>query len=228
MKIKICINNFGNTQLNYLDTVLKEYRSFKKYKVDTTIHTTVPLLHEKQVVHPESLGQGLAYPCRWEMADALDAFDIFIYTENDILITEDNINAFLEYNNTLPDNQVAGFLLYEQRDDKKIIVNLCEYYGPIFGKTYPHGFMVNNQHQACWVLTRSQLKKVIDSGGFLVQPHWGPYGIIEQGASDPYTQCGLEKVYPYNVDMVERLLIRHLPLKYAITEIFLKHGTAFK
>ena len=88
MKIKVCINNFGNTQLNYLDTVLKEYRSYKKYKVDTTIHTTVPLLHEKQVVHPESLGQGLAYPCRWEMADALDAFDIFIYTENDILVCD--------------------------------------------------------------------------------------------------------------------------------------------
>jgi hypothetical protein len=61
----------------------------------------------------------------------------------------------------------------------------------------------------------------------LVQTHWGPYGIIEQGATDPYTQCGLEKVYPYNLKMLERLLIRHLPLKYALKEIFLKHGMTF-
>lgn len=228
MKIKICYNNFGTSQLNFLDMSLKEFRSFKKYKTDITIHTTVPLLYEKQVIFPESIGHGLAYPCRWEMADALDAFDIFIYIENDILITEDNIDAFLEYNSTLPDHQVAGYLLYEQKDDQKILMGLCEYYGPSFGKTYAHGFTINNQHQACWVLTRKQLKRAIDSGGFLVQPHWSPYGIIEQGASDPYTQCNLEKIYPYDTNLLERLLIRHLPLKYSITEIFLKHGIPFK
>lgn len=228
MRIKVCANNFGSSQLIYLDKVLHEYRSYKKYKVDITIHTTVPILNEKQVLHPESIGQALAYPCRQEMANDLDAFDIFIYTENDILITEDNIDAFLEYNNTLPDNQVAGFMLYEQRGDQKIMMSMCEYYGPSFKKTYSHGFVINNQHQACWVLTRRQLRRAIDSGGFLVQPHFGPYGIIEQGASDPYTQCGLEKIYPYDLKLVERLLIRHLPLKYAIKDIFLKHGMVFK
>lgn len=228
MKIKICINNFGDSQLGYLDRILQEYKYYKKYKVDITIHTTVPILNYKQVIHPESIGQSLPYPCRQEMADALDAFDIFIYSENDILITEDNVDAFLEYGNTLPDNQVPGFMLYEQRGSQKIMISLCEYYGPSFKKTYPNGFMVNNQHQACWVLTKKHLKMAIDSGGFLVEPHWGPYGIIEQGASDPYTQCGLEKLYPYDIGMVERLLIRHLPLKYAVKDIFLKHGMPFK
>lgn len=227
MRTKICVNNFGKTQLQYLDQVLKEYRSMKKYKADITIHTTVPLMKEKQVIHPEEITQGLPYPCRWEMADAIDDFDLFIYTENDILITEDNLDAFLEYNYTLPDNQVAGFLLYEQKEDKKIIVNLCEYYGPMVQKAYEKKWVAANQHQACWVLTRKQLRRAIDSGGFLVQAHWGPYGIIEQGATDPYTQCGMEKVYPYDLKMLERLLIRHLPLKYALKEIFLKHGMTF-
>jgi hypothetical protein len=228
MKIKICVNNFGTSNLQYLDILLKEYRSFKKYKVDITVHTTVPLLNEKQVLYPESIREGLAYPSRTEMADAIDAFDVFIYTENDILITEDNIDALFEYNNTLPEHQIGGFLLYEQRNDQKIMVNVCEYYGPVCIKNCPTGFVTYNQHQASWVLTRKQLRRAIDSGGFLVGPHSGPYGVIEQGATDPYTQCGFEKVYPYDLKLLERLLARHLPLKYSVFDVFMKHGLPFK
>ena len=65
---------------------------------------------------------------------------------------------------------------------------------------------------------------MVKSGNFLVHPHDGPYGILEQGASDPYTSCGMEKVFPLDLLSLERLMIKHLPIKYCLRDEFIKHA----
>lgn len=53
---------------------------------------------------------------------------------------------------------------------------------------------LSNLHSACYMLTRSQLRQAIRSGGFLVEPHSGRYDLICSAGTDPYTRCGFTRV----------------------------------
>ena len=48
------------------------------------------------------------------MAEAEDDYDFFIYAENDLLITEQNLLAFCETTEKLPEPFVVGFIRYER------------------------------------------------------------------------------------------------------------------
>jgi hypothetical protein len=223
MKIKVCISNFGNSQLNHLERVIKEFKSYNKHEVDIKIFTTVPL-KENHILFPESVTSSLPFMCRKEMYRDLENYDLFIFNENDHLITEDNIEAFIEFSKTIQENQLCGFIRYEQIYGINILVDHNPYYHEVVDKVSDNIFTCFNNHQGCWVLFKKDLKKAIESGNFLVNPHEGPYGILEQGASDPYTQCGMEKVFPLDPHMLKRLMIRHLPVKYSIKNEWISHG----
>jgi hypothetical protein len=65
-------------------------------------------------------------------------------------------------------------------------------------------------------LSKQQLRRAIFSGGYLVSPHVRPYGILEQGSSDIYTQCGFKpKFLPLPINPV---LVHHIPNKYVLLE----------
>ena len=72
-----------------------------------------------------------------------------------------------------------------------------------------------NEHSACYALTRAQLRRAIDSGGFLVAPHEGKYDLLCTAATDPYTQCGMKKLIC--ISRIEDFLVHHLPNKYVGT-----------
>lgn len=217
MKVKVAIANFGSSQLDFLAQVIAEFRRNRRHCFDITVYTTVPVDHP-HVLHPESVGRDLPYTSRKDMIRSLPDYDLFIYNENDHLITEDNIEAFLEHSRALPDGQVSGFLRYEvNADGKNVLVDLNSFVmngqGLVANRTST-SFEGRNRHQGCWALLRKDFERAIKSGGFVELPHTGPYGNLEQGASDPYTQCGLTKVYPTDFALCERLLIHHLPDKY--------------
>jgi hypothetical protein len=223
MKIKVCIANFGTGQLGYLERAIREYKTFKKYTTDIRVYTTVPV-SEKHTLFPESIGKALPFSCRQDMADSMNDFDVFLYAENDMLITEDNVDAFLEFSETLNENQVAGFIRYENRDQLKILVDANPHWGRIVNKRNENNFSLRNNHQGCFVLLKKDLKKAVESGGFLVPAHTGVYGFLEQGATDPYNNCGLEKVFPYDGSLLQRLLILHMPIKYSVMPRWIKNG----
>ncbi len=150
-------------------------------------------------------------------ADRLDRYDLFIYSEDDILVTEKNIRAFLEVSSALREDEIAGFLLVEKGTEGNV--------------SYPqfHGFFhwdcdsvrvrdeytlahYTNQHAACYLMTRKQLAKAIQSGGFVVAPHEGKYDLLCAAATDPYTQCGFTEFVP--VSHLEEFSLHHLPNKY--------------
>jgi hypothetical protein len=161
------------------------------------------------------------------MVQHQDDYDLFVYSENDILIQERNLEGFLRETERLPHDHVTGFLRYERRenDDALYLIDAHPHFPvlkekdlEINGRRY---FTLYNVHQGSWVLTRDQLKRAIRSGGFDVMPHYretkdGFIGILESGASDVYTQCGFKKkVLPH--EGIDDLMIHHLPNKYIRT-----------
>lgn len=226
MRLKVAISNYGNSQVEYLNQVVAEYSMFTKYKVDLTVYSTVPVDPPHRMVC-SSVGLGLPFSCRDDMAKEISQHDLFLYAENDMLITEDNIDAFLIHQGTLSSGQISGFYRYEINNGVRLLLDLNPFWGKIVTEVFERDFRVENQHQGSWLLTRSQLQHCIDSGEFLVPPRRGPYGILEQGASDPYTNCGLKKVFPRDLALLERLGIRHLPLKYTTREQWRSHGITF-
>lgn len=221
LKIKVIIVNYGPGQLNYLDQVVSEYKKMLRHQADINIYTTVPVKYPHTFFPESSLpshlpapGHQLPWPSRDEMASQVENYDLFIYTENDHLITEDNIEAFLEHSKCLSEGHVSGFIQYELNPAGKKVLVVNPHWDKLTKKRTLANFQLRNVHQGCWILLKEDLKRAINSGGFLVGLHAGPYGGMEQAASDPYTQCGLTKVFPTYYDLCERLLVHHLPNKY--------------
>jgi hypothetical protein len=73
----------------------------------------VPEGTELVVGLPTENPRSLSFAHKRLFADRQDDFDLFIYTEDDILITEEHIRAFLQLSPTLHTGEIPGFLLKE-------------------------------------------------------------------------------------------------------------------
>ncbi len=228
MNIKVCIANYGTHQLWCLEKMLEEFSKFKKYNLCITEYTT-ERPNRPHHWFSTSVGMDLPFKCRKHMADEIDNFDLFLYNENDHLITEDNVDALLEHTATLKMPQCSGFYRYEiNPEGKEILLDPNPLWGKVINKNYENNFSLNNNHQGCYLLTREQLKFCINSGEYLVKPHGGPYGYLEQGATDPYNRCGLEKVFPKDLKLLKRLGILHMPVKYCLKKAWIKSGITYE
>jgi SAM-dependent methyltransferase len=151
-------------------------------------------------------------------ADRRGEYDLFIYGEDDILVMQRNIDAFLGMTEILPKNEYAGFLRTETDPSGKIYFpDVHRQYrwdaGSVrrrAGRTFA---FFTNEHSGCYVLTREQLDRAIASGGFLVPFHEGRYEPLESAATDPFTQCGFRKLIC--ISHLEDFLVPHLSNKYA-------------
>ncbi|MCA9002623.1 MAG: methyltransferase domain-containing protein, partial [Planctomycetes bacterium] len=146
-----------------------------------------------------------------------DQFDLFIYSEDDTLLTTRNLTAWIEVQPLLAKDQILGFLRYEVYRDGELSycgVHYHYHWNPASvqragGEIFAH---YTNEHSALSVLTRDQLKHCIASGGFDVPAHQGRYDMLVSAASDPYTQCGLQRLIC--VSRLDDFLLKHLPNVY--------------
>ena len=69
-----------------------------------------------------------------------------------------------------------------------------------------------NEHAGFYILTRDQLRRAIASGGYLRDAHEGRFGMLESGATDPFTSCGFRKVL--SISAFDDFLIHHIPNTY--------------
>lgn len=196
------------------------------FEVDVIVLSNI----NKQVGAGVDLRVGLPTGDPWSLpfghqrlfADRLDDYDVFIYSEDDVLITRRNIDAFLRVVEVLPKEEIPGFLRYEQGADGE--VNYPDVHGHFHWDAasarlrghYVLAFLTN-EHSACYALTRGQLRRAINSGGYLVDAHEGRYDLLCTAATDPYTQCGFTKLVC--ISHVDDFLVHHLPNNYV--------GTAF-
>ncbi len=221
MKILVAIANYGTKNMVFLDTVIKEYQSMP-CRVDIVVLSNIPKelgpAIEVKVGLPTKDPWSLPFGHKQIFADRLEDYDLFIYSEDDILITWKNIESFLELTKVLPEGQINGFLRYELDSTRQ------KWYPDFRGPYHWLSKSVNrvdqftiaefsNVHSACYLLTSDQLRRAIQSGGYLVGPHQGRYDLLCSAATDPYTQCGLKKVICIS-DMAGAF-VRHLSDRYA-------------
>lgn len=221
MKVLVAIANFGTRNDGYLRLVLDEYRRMA-HQVDIVVNTNLPKDLgpdvEVRVGLPHKDPRSLPFAHKSLFAERSELYDLFIYTEDDILITQRNIDAFLRVTAALPENELAGFLRTEMDSQGKIYfpdIHKQYHWDPMslrqLGR-YSFAFFTN-EHAGCYALTNKQLARALTSGGFLVGFHEGKYEPLESAATDPYVQCGFRKAIC--VSDVSDFIVPHLSNKYA-------------
>ncbi|MGO8795988.1 MAG: class I SAM-dependent methyltransferase [Candidatus Sulfotelmatobacter sp.] len=221
MKVLVAITSFGTANDRYLSQVIAEYRAMP-FTVDVAVCSNqgkaVPENVELVVGLPTADPWSLPFAHKEILAKRVRDYDLFIYSEDDILITERNIRAFLEVTDILPSGEIPGFIRYEIRPDGK--KNYPDFHANF--RWEPKSVRVRgghtlafftNEHAGCYLLTQGQLQHAIASGGFLVSPHRDVYDLACTAATDPYTQCGLQKLI--SLSHFGDFLVHHLPNKYA-------------
>jgi 2-polyprenyl-3-methyl-5-hydroxy-6-metoxy-1,4-benzoquinol methylase len=220
LKILVGIASYGSTNDEYLVRLFEEYRAMR-HSVDIVVFSNVPrdLGSDIEVVAglPTSDPWSLPFAHKQLFAARSDDYDLFIYSEDDTLITQHNINAFLNACTVLREDEVPGFLRFEvsptgdvsypdaHHDYHWDVESIRRRAGQYFA-------FFTNEHSACYVLTREQLKRAIRSGQFQVPPHQGKYDLACTAATDPYTQCGLTKLIC--LSHISDFLVHHLSNKY--------------
>ena len=220
-RVLVAIANHGTKNRHFLDRLLVEYRAMGKYALDIVVHSNVPKDLgpdiEVRVGLPSADPWSLPFAHKQLFAERSENYDLFIYTEDDTLLTERNIDAFVEETRVLPGNCIAGFMRYEvDPEGRKYYSSMHSHYHWDMRSVVRHGSSLfayyTNEHAACFILTRNQLEKAIASGGFLLPPEKRRYGMPETAATDPYTQCGMKKLVC--ISRFDDFCLPHLPNIY--------------
>jgi 2-polyprenyl-3-methyl-5-hydroxy-6-metoxy-1,4-benzoquinol methylase len=223
VKVLVVIASYGGRNDGYLHQLVSEYRSMP-FAVDivvlSNIHKKVDRNVKLVVGLPSKDSCSLPFAHKRIFARHMNDYDLFIYSEDDILITQRNIESFLHVSEALSENEVLGFLRFELGASGD--VGYPEVHGHYHWDTTSvrirgdHTFAsFTNLHSACYLLTRQQLSRAIRSGGYLVPPHQEKYDLCCTAATDPYTQCGFERVIC--ISRLDDFVVHHLSNKYAGT-----------
>jgi SAM-dependent methyltransferase len=217
--VLVGIASHGTAQDHFLARVVSEYR-----KLDMPCRIVVLSNIDKHVEGAEVLvgvptrdPYSLPFAHRRLFADNLDQYDLFIYAEDDTLLTQRTIHAFLDLQRELDDTDILGFMRSETRSDgTEYIVTVNHLFRWLPGSVVQRGpglfAEFSNQHSGCFIATRKQMARAIASGGFLVPPRSAMYGMLETAASDIYTQCGFRRLI--SLSRIEDFIVPHLANKY--------------
>jgi hypothetical protein len=217
--ILVAIASHGTAQDHYLAQMLAEFRKFSLSVTPVVMTNKFKTVEGAEVVVgvPSPDPYSLPFAHRKLFAERADDYDLFIYTEDDMLITEEHINLFLELQPKLQEKELLGFLRSEvDPAGEKYVSSIHTHFRWLPDTVVTRGGEVfaelSNQHAGCFMITREQLHKAIGSGGFLIPPHAGKYGMLESAATDIYLRCGFKRVLC--VSRIEDSVIPHLPNKY--------------
>lgn len=219
-RVLVAIANHGTKNRQFLEVLLVEYRSMD-FDVDVVVFSDTPKELgddvEVRVGAPTSDPWSLPFAHRQVFAERADDYDLFVYSEDDTHLTQRHLEAFLAVEPLLPEDEVAGFLRYElDGSGRRSYSSIHSNYRWLPESVARRGDEVfasfTNAHSACYVLTRPQLRRAIDAGGYLVAPHRGEYDMLVSAATDPYTRCGLRR--RICVSRVDDFLVHHLPNAY--------------
>jgi 2-polyprenyl-3-methyl-5-hydroxy-6-metoxy-1,4-benzoquinol methylase len=220
LRLLVAIASYGQNHLEYLNKVIKTYRSMAMH-VDIVVVSDGP----KDLGPGVKVVVGLPVKNPWSLpfahkqvfAENVGNYDLFAYTEDDIEVTEAHIQSFLRVSPALAEDEIAGFLLYEEdRSGKRYLSNFHDFWHwkPESARQRGDHLVAEftNEHSAFYLLTQSQLQKAIASGGFLREPYEGRHDMLCAAATDPYTCCGFTKVVC--ISTINDFLLHHLPDRY--------------
>lgn len=218
--ILVVLVNYGEEQLNYLQEVVNELKSFKKYNVKIAVHSNIPLdsidgIDETFVVELSDY-QLLPMTCRQTIIHNKDSFDYFIFSENDHLWKEHHVDKYIEYEDILPSDRISGLIQYEEDSTGKYYPAYHAHYDWDYnsvevyeGKKFAH---FTNIHQASFILSKSKLEQISTTRDFTQFFSNDHYSYKCKTNTDIYGHAGMKKLiciseFDYN-------LIHHLPNIY--------------
>lgn len=212
---------YGNKNIEFLKKVVYGYQTM-------SINVDVVVISEAQkdigakvelvVGQPSKNPWSLPFAHKKIFAERTDQYDLFIYSEDDIGVTEENILAFMQVTASLNSDEIAGFIRYEI--DKDGLWSVPDLHGNYHWKAesvrkrgeYTVAELTN-EHAGFYILTQEQLRRSIASGGFLREPYEGRYDMACTAGTDPYTNCGFRKVIC--ISTIEKFFVHHLSNRYA-------------
>jgi len=219
MKVLAVLVNYGEEQLQYLEQVVSELKSFKKYDVTVIVNSNIKLdIPGIDYVNEIQLNdyQLLPLTCKQVLWHYRNDFDIFLFGENDHLFKEHHIDKYLEYTSILPENRIAGLIQYEENETGKYYpayhahydwdINSVEVYNR---KKFAH---FTNIHQATFILTQKQILKIGEIYDFTQFFGHSGYSSKCKVNTDIYQFCGMKKLIC--ISEFEDNLIHHLPNIY--------------
>jgi len=220
-RLLVAIASFGEKNLSFLNRIIRQYRS-----LDLDVEIVVVSEAPKHLDGVEKVVVGLPSSNPWSLpfahkkifAENVERFDLFAYSEDDIEVTQRNIDAFLGVTGELKVDEIAGFLRYELSQTGDRFLPDCHghyHWDPnSVRQRGPYSIAeFTNEHAAFYLLTQPQLKRAIASGGFLREPYEGRYDMLCTAATDPYVACGFRKVIC--ICPLEDFLVHHMSNRYA-------------
>lgn len=220
-RVLVAIANHGTRNMRFLDRLLAEYRAMRRYELKLVVHSNIA----KDLGKDVEVRVGLPSEDPWSLpfahkqlfAERRNEHDLFIYSEDDTLLKESHIDAFLDVSRMLPDDCIAGFMRYEiDAMGRKVYSGMHSHYHWDVRSVQRHGECIfarhTNDHAACYILTRSQLHRAIASGGYQLPAVRRAYGMPETAATDPYTSCGMTKLVC--ISRFDDFCLHHLPNAY--------------
>ena len=221
LSVLVALASYGTSNNRHLERLIREYRSMP-FEIDIVVLSNLNKKLEPgiecRVGLPSKDPWSLPFAHKKLFAERADQYDLFIYSEDDILITERHLRAFLHVTAVLQDDEIAGFIRMEKGSNGSIgypDVHDEYHWDPksLRSRTKYTFASFTNEHAACYVLTQRQLRKAIESGGFLVEPHEWKHDLLCSAATDPYIQCGFRKLIP--ISHLDDFTVHHLSNKYA-------------
>lgn len=221
IKLLVVIACFGSKNEDLLRQIIGDYRNMDldiDVVVVSNIACNLGLGVEVLVGLPSENPWSLPFAHKAVFARNVDRYDLFAYSEDDMSLTERNIRAFQLASSSLASTDIAGFLRYEVAPSGAW--SLPDVHGGYRWK--PDSVRSSgdytvaeftNEHAACYLLTRDQLRRMVAADGFDRRPYEGRYDMLCTAATDPYTSYGLRKVIC--ISAVEDFLIHHRSNRYA-------------
>ena len=116
MRILAVIVNYGRANDRFLAQVLKD-RSMR-YDLDIVVISNIAkdlgAGVEVMAGLPTKDPRSLPFASRKIFAERMERYDVFIHAEDDVLITEENIDSCLDATAVLPADEIAGFVHAEE------------------------------------------------------------------------------------------------------------------
>jgi 2-polyprenyl-3-methyl-5-hydroxy-6-metoxy-1,4-benzoquinol methylase len=221
LRLLVVIASFGEKNLELLRRIIARYRTMT-FRADVVVVSNAPkdLGADVEVLVglPTKDPWSLPFAHKAVMVRKVEEYDLFAYSEDDMVVTEENIRAFLRVTPRLAPDEIAGFLRYEV--DPSGNRSLPEVHRAFRWKPESvrrRGSSLTaeftNEHSGFYLLTRDQLRQAIACGEFVCAPYQGRYGTPETAATDIYTRCGFRKVVC--VSELESFLIHHASNRYS-------------
>jgi hypothetical protein len=172
---------YNEERIKYLLKIINEIKKYK-YETDIYIHTNIHfqlknlvsyknkleiIVHDLTKINPFKL----TYLGKLYMKKFIKNYDIFIYSEDDILIYNEALNYWLEYKDICFEHKYnLGFLRIEYFDEDNIYltdISSC-FHEPKFVTLNNNKFLVNdkNPYCACWIYDKKRMKDYIKSKYF--------------------------------------------------------------